>query len=122
MAAQAGDVIRADLVLVRDSAAPPYSVVLLSENRTRLCDKLSVVLNRRFSLGTRSFLLKPHEAAWNFPGSPDPTRSPCDAVRRMSASALNLNHSGFDNAVNTLRRKRPIADLTPSGPMLAVGF
>ena len=42
---------------------PLYTVVLLSENRARLCDKLSLVLKRRFSLGTRSFLLKPHEAA-----------------------------------------------------------
>jgi hypothetical protein len=67
MAAQAGDVsprpVRVDLLRVRGSAAPLYTVVLLSENRARLCDKLSLVLKRRFSLGTRSFLLKPHEAA-----------------------------------------------------------
>lgn len=68
MAAQAGDIsdrpVRVDLLRpMRGSPAPLYTVVLLSENRARLCDKLSVVLERQFSLGTRSFLLRPHEAS-----------------------------------------------------------
>ena len=67
IAVQTGDVsgrpVRVDLLPVRGSSRPFYTVVLLSENRARMCDKLSFVLNRRFSLGTRSFLLKPQEVA-----------------------------------------------------------
>ena len=67
IAAQTGDVsarpVRVDLLPVLGSSGPFYTVVILSENRARMCDKLSFLLNRRFSLGTRSFLLKPQEVA-----------------------------------------------------------
>jgi len=55
---------RVDLLRVHGrSASPLYTVVMLSQQRSLLREKLSDVLHRSFALGIRSFVLQASEAA-----------------------------------------------------------
>jgi hypothetical protein len=65
LAKQVGDVsarpFRVDPLPVHGSGSPMYTVVILSQQRSLLRDKLSNILHRSFAMGTGSFVLKASE-------------------------------------------------------------
>jgi hypothetical protein len=67
LAKQVGDrstrPFRVDPLPVHGSGSPMYTVVILSQQRSLLRDKLSDILHRSFAMGTGSFVLKASEVA-----------------------------------------------------------
>jgi hypothetical protein len=65
LAKQVGDrsvrPFRVDPLPVHGSGSPMYTVVILSQQRSLLRDKLSAILHRSFAMGTGSFVLKASE-------------------------------------------------------------
>ena len=65
LAKQVGDQsarpFRVDPLPVHGSGSPMYTVVILSQQRSLLRDKLSDILHRSFAMGTGSFVLKGSE-------------------------------------------------------------
>jgi hypothetical protein len=53
---------RVDPLRVHGSGPPMYTVVILSQQKSLLRDKLSDILHRSFAMGTGSFVLKASEA------------------------------------------------------------
>jgi hypothetical protein len=53
---------RVDMLPVHGGKPAMYTVVILSPSKSRLCQRLGEVLERSFSLGVGSFILKPPEA------------------------------------------------------------
>jgi hypothetical protein len=53
---------RVDPLRVHGSGAPMYTVLILSQQKSMLREKLSDVLHRSFAMGTGSFVLKASEA------------------------------------------------------------
>jgi hypothetical protein len=53
---------RVDLLKIHGGQPPQYTVVVLSREQMRLCEKLGTVIERSFSVGVRSFLLSVPEA------------------------------------------------------------
>ena len=66
LAKQVGDLsarpFRVDALRIHGDGAPMYTVVILSQRRSLLREKLSAVLHRSFATGTGSFVLKASEA------------------------------------------------------------
>jgi hypothetical protein len=66
LAKQVGDIsarpFRVDPLPVHGNGSPMYTVVILSQQRSLLRDKLSDILHRSFAMGTGSFVLKASEA------------------------------------------------------------
>jgi hypothetical protein len=66
LAKQVGDLsarpFRVDPLRIHGGGAPMYTVVILSQQRSLLREKLSAVLHRSFATGTGSFVLKASEA------------------------------------------------------------
>ena len=65
LAQQVGDSsarpFRVEPLPVHGSGSPMYTVVILSQQRSLLRDKLSGILHRSFAMGTGSFVLKASE-------------------------------------------------------------
>jgi len=66
LAKQVGDPsarpFRVDPLPIHGSGSPMYTVIILSQQRSQLRDKLSDILHRSFAMGTGSFVLKASEA------------------------------------------------------------